>query len=240
MKRIALIALIAALPALAQRPQSNNTFASDQQTVPVVANVTGIGGKFITWLGILNPTSTAYAVTASLYDANGAKRDATINLAAGELKTYDNFLETVFGYSGGGAVTFRSPSSANRFIVSSEVRSGGYSTPVATIDFAGSGSRSYSAGISVDATWRTNIGCFNQSASANTITGTVFDKTGTLSIGTVTLPLAANAWGQTNVPFVVSDGFIRFEPNDAALCYAVVVTNQTNDGRYLPATEYQP
>lgn len=239
MKRIALIALIA-LPVFAQRPRTNNTFASDQQTVPVVANVTGIGGKFITWLSILNPTSTAYAVTASLYDANGTKRDAQINLAAGELKTYDNFLETVFGYSGGGAVTFRSPSSANRFIVSSEVRSGGYSTPVTTIDFPGSRSRSFSAAISVDATWRTNAGCFNQSASANTITATVFDKSGTQNLGTVTLSLPPNAWGQTNVPIVVSDGFIRFEPNDSALCYAVVVTNQTNDGRYLPATEYQP
>ena len=240
MKRMALIALIAALPAMAQRPTTNNTFASDQQTVPVVANVTGIGGKFITWLGILNPTSSAYSVTASLYDANGTKREAMINLAAGELKTYDNFLETVFQYTGGGAVTFRSPSSTNRFIVSSEVRSGGYSTPVATIDFAGSGSRSYSAGVSSDTTSRTNIGCFNQSSSANTVTATVFDKTGTLTIGTVMLPLAANAWGQTNVPFVVSDGFVRFEPNDSALCYAVVVNYLTNDGRYLPASEYQP
>ncbi|HVE71862.1 MAG TPA: hypothetical protein VNI54_10875 [Thermoanaerobaculia bacterium] len=241
MKRIVLIALIAALPAMAQRPRTNNTFASEQQTVPVVANVTGIGGKFVTWLGILNPTSTAYSVTASLYDANGTKRDAMINLAAGELKTYDNFLETVFaGYSGGGAVTFRAPSSANRFIVTSEVRSGGYSTPVATIDFPGSGSRSFSAGVSVDATSRTNIGCFNQSAAANTITATVYDKSGTQTLGTVTLPLVANAWGQTNVPVVVSDGFVRFAPQDAALCYAVVVTNQTNDGRYLPAAEYQP
>jgi hypothetical protein len=240
MKRMMLIALIA-LPLVAQRPKSDNSFASDQQTVPVMANVTGIGNaRFVSYVAILNPTSSAYAITTSLYDANGTKRDATINLAAGELKTYANFLQDVFQYSGGGAVTFRSPSSANRFIVSSEVRTGGYSTPVPSLEFAGSSSRAFSAGVSVDSTWRTNIGCFNQSASANTVTANVYDRSGTQLVGTVTLPLAANAWGQTAVPHVVSDGFVRFEPNEAAVCYAVVVSNTTNDGRFISATEYQP
>ena len=244
MKRIALIALIAliaALPLFAQRPRTHNTFASDQQTVPVMANVNGIGGAhFISYVALFNPTSSAYSVTVSLYDANGTKRDAMIGLAAGELKTYANFLADVFQYTGGGAVTFRSPSPANRFIVSSEVRTGGYSTPVPALDFAGSNSRSFSAGVSVDSTWRTNIGCFNQSSAANAVTATVFDKSGTQTIGTVTLNLAPNAWGQTAVPQIVSDGFVRFTPNEAAVCYAVVVSNTTNDGRFVPATEYQP
>lgn len=238
--RFTLIALIAALPAFAQRPKSDNTFASDQQTVPVVANVTGIGGRFISYVAIFNPTSSAYAVTASLYDANGTKREAMINLAAGELRTYTNFLADVFQYEGGGAVTFRSPSPANRFIVSSEVRSGGYSTTVPSLEFAGSNSRAFSAGVTVGSGSRTNVGCFNQSSAANTVVATVFDRTGTQSIGTVTLNLAPNAWGQTAVPHVVSDGFVRFEPGEAAVCYAVVVANTTNDGRYISATEYQP
>ena len=240
MKRI-LFALMITLPLFAQRPQTNNTFASDQQTVPVMANVTGIGGaRFTSYVALFNPTSSAYSVTVSLYDADGTKRDAMISLAAGELKTYTNFLQDVFQYTGGGAVTFRSPSSNNRFIVSSEVRTGGYSTPVPSLDFAGSNSRSFSAGVSVDSTWRTNIGCFNQSSVANTVTATVFDKSGTQTLGTVTLNLAPNAWGQTAVPQIVSDGFVRFTPGEAAVCYSVVVSNTTNDGRFIPATEYQP
>jgi hypothetical protein len=237
--RLTLIALIA-LPVLAQRPKTNDTFASDQQTVPVMANVTGIGGKFISYVALLNPTSSAYPVTASLYDANGTKREAVINLAAGELKTYANFLDTVFQYTGGGAVIFRSASPANRFIVNSEVRSGGYSTPVPALEFAGSNSRSYSAGVTVDTSSRTNIGCFNQSGVANTVVTRVFDSTGTQTIGSVTMTLPPNAWGQTAVPQIVSDGFVRFEPAEAAVCYAVVVAYTTNDGRFIPATEYQP
>jgi hypothetical protein len=241
MKRITLIALIATLPLFAQRPKSNNTFASDRQTVPVMANVTGIGGaKFTSYVALFNPTASAYAVSVSLYDAAGTKRDATINLAAGELKTYTNFLDDVFHYSGGGAVTFRSPAPPNRFIVNSEVRSGGYSTPVPSLEFAGSSSRAFSAGVTVDSTSRTNIGCFNESDVSNAITATVFDRSGTQAIGTVSMTLPANAWGQTAVPQIVSDGFVRFEPNEAAVCYAVVVANTTNDGRFISATEYQP
>ena len=44
-------------------------------------------------------------VTATLYDASGTKRTALIPLAAGELKTFTNFLDAVFsGFTGAGAV----------------------------------------------------------------------------------------------------------------------------------------
>lgn len=251
MKRLTVLALAMlaiAIPILAQpapRVRSQE-FASDFQTIPVMANVTGQGGaKFQSYLAMLNPTSSAFAVDATLYDAAGGTHNATIMLAAGELKTYANFLETVFQYSGGGAVTFRSPESTggthnNRFILNSEVRSGTYSTPVPALEFAGSSSRSFAAGVTVDSNSRTNIGCFNQSDAANTVTAKVLDKTGTQTIGTVTLNLAAKAWGQTSVSSVVSDGYVRFEPSDNAVCYAVVVSNATNDGRFVSATEYQP
>ena len=106
-------------------------FASDSQTIPVVANVPGQGGTFQSYLAIFNPTSSAYSVTATLFDVTGTKRTALIPLAAGELKTYTNFLDAVFnGFSGGGAVTFVSPDSTggtrnNRFILSTEVRTAG-------------------------------------------------------------------------------------------------------------------
>lgn len=246
---LALAAVVVATPAFSQSARVRPlNFASDFQTVPVMGNTRGVGGAtFQTLVALLNPTSSAFPVEVTLYDAAGGTHEATINLAAGELKTYPNFLEAVFGFSGGGAVTFRSPDTAggthnNRFIVNAEVWTAGnrYGTSIPAVEFPGSTSRSFAAGITVDANTRTNIGCFNQAGVANTVKATVYDKTGQLAVGTVNLSLPANAWGQTGVPSIVSDGYVQFEPSEAAVCYAVVVSNGTNDGRFIQATEYQP
>jgi hypothetical protein len=223
-------------------------FASDSQTIPVVANVPGQGGTFQSYLAIFNPTSSAYSVTATLFDVTGTKRTALIPLAAGELKTYTNFLDAVFnGFTGGGAVTFVSPDSTggtrnNRFILSTEVRTAGtrFSTSVPVLEFAGSSSRSFAPGITVDSNTRTNVGCFDQSGAANSVKATILDSTGKLTIGSVTLNLAANGWGQTAVSSVVSGGTVQFDPSGSAVCYAVVVDNSSNDGRFISAAEYQP
>lgn len=241
MKKLLLVFALIALPAFAQRARSQN-FASDFQTIPVMANVTGVNNvRFHSYVALLNPTSSAFSVEATLYDANGTTRTAQIQLAAGEQKTYVNFLETVFQYVGGGAVTFRSPNANNRFIVGSEVRTtpGSYSTMVPPLEFAGSNSRAFAEGISVDAGSRTNIGCFNQSGVANNIAVTVYDNNH-VAIGTTSLNLAAHAWGQTAITQVVPNGYIQFDPAEAAVCYAVVVSNANGDGRFINATEYLP
>jgi hypothetical protein len=252
-KLISLAALaltIVAMPVFAQNSKraGSLSFASDFQTIPVVANLTGIGGKFITYVSIYNPTASAYTIQASLFDATGVRRDAAISIAAGELKTYANFLDSVFaGFTGGGAVTLRSNDSAggqrnNRFIVDAEVRTQGghFGTSVPVLEFAGSGSRSFAAGITVDSNSRTNIGCFDESGFTNKVHATILDNTGTLTVGSTDLNLAANGWFQTAVSSIVSNGIVRFEPSDAAVCYAVVVDNTTQDGRVVSASEYQP
>jgi hypothetical protein len=252
MRRISLMVLTMAAvittSAFAQQHVRSLAFASDFQTVPVVTNVAGIGGAFQSYVAIFNPTSSAFSVTATLYDATGTKRTALIPLAAGELKTYNNFLDAVFnGFSGAGAVTFSSPDTSggtrnNRFIINTEVRTAGtrYSTPIPVLEFAGSGSRSFAPGITVDSNTRTNIGCFDQSGAANFVKVTILDNTGKQTIGTVTLNLAANGWGQTAVNSIVSNGNVQFDPTDSAVCYAVVVDNATNDGRFISAAEYKP
>src|SRR5437763_9022272 len=242
MKKLLTLTLLAlvALPLFAEtRRAGSQNFASDFQTLPVVANVAGVGGTFQRYVSIFNPTSSAYSVTATFYDANGATKTATINLAAGELKTYDNFLNDVFQTTGGGAVTFSTANSTggthnNRFIIDSEVRTSGaaYGTSIPPLEFAGSSSRSFAAGISVDSAHRTNAGCYNQSDSANTVTVTVLDKLGTQTIGTTQISLLPHGWGQVPVLSVVSGGTLRFDPTDSAVCYAVVVSNATNDGRF--------
>ena len=248
MKRlICLVAFaIIAIPTFAQstrRAPLNLSFASDFQTVPVMANLTGAGGAvFETYVALLNPTSTAFPVTVSLFDNAGVKHDAIIELGAGEQKTFDNFLDAVFHFTGGGAVTFRSADSSKRFVISTEVWTAGghYGTTIPALEFAGTDSRSYAPGVTVSASTRTNVGCFNQSGSANNVTAAVLDATGTLTLGTVTLDLAANAWTQTAVNTIVNGGYIRFDPSDAAVCYAVVVDNTTNDGRFIAAAEFEP
>ncbi|HEV7574394.1 MAG TPA: hypothetical protein VGQ21_23080 [Thermoanaerobaculia bacterium] len=253
MRRISLMVLtmgaVLTTSAFAQQQHVRSlAFASDFQTVPVVANVAGIGGAFQSYVAILNPTSSAFSVTATLYDTTGTKRTALVPLAAGELKTFNNFLDAVFnGFSGAGAVTFTSPDTSggtrnNRFIVNTEVRTAGtrYSTPIPVLEFAGSGSRSFAPGITVDSNTRTNIGCFDQSGAANSVKATILDNSGTQTIGTVTISLAANGWRQTAVSSIVSNGNVQFDPSDSAVCYAVVVDNATNDGRFISAAEYKP
>ena len=248
MKRlICLMALaIVAIPTFAQSARhtpSNLSFASDFQTVPVMANTVGAGGAvFETYVALLNPGPTAFPVTVSLFDSTGTKHDAIIELAAGELKTFDNFLDEVFDFSGGGAVTFRSADSSKRFVISADIWTdhGRYGTSIPALEFAGTDSPSFAPGVTVSTSTRTNVGCFNQSGTANTVTGTVLDPTGTQTIGTVTLNLAANAWSQTALNTVVNGGYIRFTPSDAAVCYAVVVDNITNDGRFISAAEFRP
>lgn len=244
MKRfITLIAVLAlATTVFADGRIRAQDFASDFQTVPVMGNTPGIGSTFQTFVAILNPTSIAFPVDVTLYEPSGATRTATISLAAGELKTYTNFLGTIFNnYVGGGAVTFRSSDPSRRFIVNVEVWTSGsrYGTSIPSLEFAGSNSRSFAAGITVDGTFRTNVGCFNQSNADNAIRATVFNKSGQ-SVGTVDLNLPANGWGQAPVNAAVTEGYIQFDPGEAAVCYAVVVTNATNDGRFVSATEYKP
>jgi len=227
--------------AQAQPARTHTNFASDFHTVPVMANLPGIGAVFQSYVAILNPTSTSFAVTATFYDASGTPTQATITLGAGEAKTYDNFIESVFNRTGGGAVTFRSPDPSNRFIVTSEVRTSGtrFSTTVPTLEFPGTNSPSFVAGVTVSSATRTNVGCFNQSDASNRITATVLDKTGAV-LGSVELNLPPHAWNQTAMLTSVTDGYIRFTPSEAAVCYAVVVENATGDGRYVSATEYKP
>ena len=72
----------------------------------------------------------------------------------------------------------------------------------------------HSPGITVDSNTRTNVGCFDQSGAPNMVKATILDNTGKQTIGSVTLNLAANGWGQTAVTSIVSGGYVQFDPTD--------------------------
>jgi hypothetical protein len=244
-----LSAAVVATPAFSQtRPEQSVSFASDSLTVPVMINASGFAGAtFATYAALMNPTSKAFPVTVTLFSA-GTKTQRTITLAAGELKQYQNFLDTVFAFSGLGTVRFQSGvevggSTDNLFILSAEIYTTAsgvrYGTSLPTLEFPGTDSRSFSVGITVDASNRANVGCFNESTVANTVNATVFDGTGA-QVTTLQLHLGPNALVQLAVNAAVSGGYVRFDPSAPASCYAVVANNTTNDARFIPAVEFTP
>jgi len=245
-----LSAAVIATPASSQtKPELGVSFASDSLTVPVMINANGAAGAtFATYAALMNPTSKAFPVTVTLYDNGGNKTQKTITLAAGELKSYANFLDTVFAYSGLGTVRFQSGvevggSSDNLFILSAEIYTASsgvrYGTSLPPLEFPGTDSRSFSVGVTVDASNRTNVGCFNEAKVANTVTATVFDGTGA-QLGTVQLQIGPNTLAQRALTTAVSGGYVRFDPSQPASCYAVVANNTTNDARFIPAVEFTP
>ena len=246
MKRVVpcLLILLMAFDVIAagsRRPKPSFSFASNFAIVPSMANVPGLfGAVWKTKVELFNPTPSDFSIQATLYDKTGQLQQKTINLSAGQLKTYQNFLSDVFGFSGAGAVKFDSGSDQNQFVLNAEVYTdtahGRYITPVPGLPYDASNSKSYSLGVSVDANNRTNIGALNDSSSANTITAELYDSSGSL-VTTLTLTLAPNAWNQIAVPNDVSGGFIEFTPTLPAFCYAVVVNNVSNDGDFIPAAE---
>jgi hypothetical protein len=248
---VGILALAVSTPALSQTKKSPlaTSFASDSLTVPVMVNAGGLAGAtFGTYVALFNPTSRDFDVFVTLYDAAGIAYHATIPVQAGQLYTYANFLDHVFHFSGAGTVKFQSGaavggSSDNLFILSAEVYTNAsgvrYGTSLPAFDFPGTDSRSFSAGITVDAHNRANVGCFNESGDANTVNATVFDGFGHQA-SSVQLHLGAHAWGQTGLPVDVSGGYVQFDPSAPADCYAVVVNNTTNDGRVIAAVEYTP
>jgi hypothetical protein len=224
-----------------RRPKQSFSFASNFAVVPSMANVPGLfGAVWKTKVDLFNPTASNYSIQATLYDKTGQLQQKTIDLSAGQLKTYQNFLSDVFGFGGAGAVKFDSGSDQNQFVLNAEVytdtANGRYITPVPGLVFDASNSVSYSLAVTVDSNNRTNIGAFNSSSSTNIVTAELYDSSGAL-VTTLTLTLAPDAWNQVAVPNNVSGGFIKFTPTLPAFCYAVVVNNTSNDGDFIQAVE---
>jgi hypothetical protein len=259
MKKTAIISVICLLFSLAIcfgaeliPLQTQAAGASPVITIPVMTNAPGaLGGLFKTKVTILNPTIFSFPVEVSLYGTNGFVDKTTINLVAGLVRNYDNFLAEVFRYTGAGTVNFDSLSlpggnSNLKFLVSAEVymdsEKGRFTTVVSTgapLDPVSPTANAYSIGIAVDGDNRTNLGCFNTSFSTNVISAEVYDSANRL-VTTIGFTLGGGSWTQVSLPNAVSGGYIRWRPTSGAFCYAVVVNNTSNDGTFIPAVSYTP
>jgi hypothetical protein len=245
---LALAAVALAAPALAKSPRPAG-FASDRQIVPVMVNAPGnFGAVWKTRVVLMNPTDHAITVHASFYEAGGTAHTMEIPLAAGELKSWDDFLTEMFSASGAGGVEFESGEevgggSDDLFILSTEIytaQAGGrYGSTLPSSDFDGSDAPSYAAGISVDGNTRTNVGCMNQSGTNNIVEVRTYDMAGMLlASGQMTIP--AHGWKQIAITATVTNGYVELDPMGPASCYASIVNNATNDGNFVPAIEYLP
>ena len=174
-------------------PKNQLASASAVITVPVMANTPGaFGGVFKTKVVLFNPTVLSYPIQVSLYSTGGLVNKKTINMSAGQIRNYENFLEEVFAFGGAGTVNFDSLSvaggSPNRvFFVSAEVYidgdKGRLETVVTTgipLDPISPAINAFSTGITVDSSTRTNLGCFNASFITNVIMGEVYDSSSRL------------------------------------------------------------
>src|SRR5207249_430584 len=156
----------------------------------VMANVPGLfGAVWKTKVALLNPTAFSYPIQVTLYDKTGKVKETNVNMSSGQVRNYDNFLSDLFSYGGAGTVKFDSQSipggsDSNQFVVNAEVYTdsskGRYSTSVASYIYPAADSEAYSPGISVSSSFRTNIGCFNDSSSLNEVQADLYDSSNNL------------------------------------------------------------
>jgi hypothetical protein len=206
-----------------------------------------IGAFFKTRVSIRNVAPLNYSIQATLYNQFGKAKEATIQITNGQQLNYENFLEELFQYQGAGTVELDAwfailgGSSDNEFLVTAEVYtdsfSGRYKTIVIPADSIGTTFPAFSAAIYVDASSRTNIGCFNAGFGTNQISTELRSPSGDL-INTYQINLSENSWNQIGIGDAVTGGYIRWRPASSAYCYAVVVDNTSNDGSFIPAQEY--
>ncbi|MFN8005997.1 MAG: hypothetical protein U0V70_02985 [Terriglobia bacterium] len=151
-------------------PKAPLSGASTQITVPTMANTPGaLGGIFKTKVVVFNPTAISFPIQVSLYGLTGLVDQKTVDMAAGQIRDYENFLEEVFDYTGAGAVNFDSLSLSGGnahlvFLVNSEVYidgpNGRFKTVVMNgipLDPVTPGVSAYSTGITSDSANQVNI-----------------------------------------------------------------------------------
>ena len=211
-----------------------------QAVIPAAANNPGrFGAHFKTRVVIFNPSERSYTITARLFGTYGSLLQNDIPITPGGYRFWDNFLEEVFDYSGGGAVWLTSPVEEDQFHLTAEVYTdspnGRFSTtvingivplPVAGIE------PDYNVSIFVNQRRRTNIGVWNWESAPSSIEAQVFDASGTM-IETIAFELNGEAWQQKTISTPVENGHVRWQINGQSQThyfYAVEVDNQSNDG----------
>lgn len=209
---------------------------SRRWVIPTTANVSGrFGGIFKTNLTLANLSEEDIEVTARLFGARGLVKEETISLEAVTYSSWNNFLDSLFGYRGAGAVEFTSekPFQVASVEVFIDTSSGRNTTvvlnqPTPPLLYTGS---AISLGVNVNDDKRTNIGVFNSSSQSQTVTARVHSgERGADPVQIIRFNLPARGYSQKSVSARVENGFIRWQIPQEAYLYVVSVDNSSNDG----------
>ncbi|MDE2963493.1 MAG: S8 family serine peptidase [Acidobacteriota bacterium] len=212
------------------------SLTSRQWVIPTTANVSGrFGGIFKTNLTLANLGQEDVEVTASLYGTRGLVQEETISLKAVTYRSWNNFLDSLFGYRGAGAVEFTAekPFQVASVEVFIDTSSGRNTTvvlnqPTPPLLYTGS---AVSLGVNVNDDKRTNIGVFNSSSRSQTVTATVHSgERGADPVQVIRFNLPAKGYSQKSISARVENGFIRWQIPQEAYLYVVSVDNSSNDG----------
>ena len=244
-RRLSLFCVVVSALALAQKaPGQPTDTTSSLFYLPVAVHTPGLFGSFFkTHVAFYNATSTRFPLQVTLYDSSGTPRHATFELGPNQSMAYADFVDEVFHFTGAGTVKFDTGNAANHIALSAEVYTNGpcgdYGTDVRAVSSTLSAAEAISPGVTNNGGQRTNVACFNGSTSANHVVVDVFDQENHL-VQSFPVDLPGNAWRQVALSAFVEGGYVRFHPSAPAYCYAVVVTNLTNDGRFIPGQVFNP
>src|SRR5262249_25359304 len=199
MKRSLILVLLfhAAIAAAQSRP-------SEFYFIPVVAHTEGAASSFFqSDLSIVNPQSdsievTAYVLLGGADNTNYLATGKPFTLAARASMFLPDVLRAQWGQSGLATLVLAATGGASadrRFVATS--RTYNNANPLGTFGLAvaptfvetPTGAEAMLAGLSNNATSRSNIGVLNDSAAPATVTIEIFDSTGT-SLGSFDVPLA--------------------------------------------------
>jgi hypothetical protein len=249
---VGVLTLVLALPVLVAEPSLADS-AGISYVLPSCANASGLFGAYYkTRLTLLNPNGGTLALLFYLLSPSGPLGPVSYTVPATSSVTFDNALQDLFSYTGGGGlVIYTDPSTPNRgdqFVVSAQVYvegpNGLYTTPIPAMtagdqvhtpfDTPG---ESVSVGVQVDAQNRANVACANDaSTSTSVVTATLHDNSG-VQVWQTTMTLGPGVWQQVPVPVNVERGSISWVATGSiTYCYAVNVNDTSNDGTLLPPT----
>ena len=209
---------------------------SRRWVIPTTANVSGrFGGIFKTNLTLANLSEEDIEVTAKLFGAQGLVQEKTISLEAVTYRSWNNFLGSLFGYRGAGAVEFTAerPFQVASVEVFIDTSSGRNTTvvlnqPTPPLLYTGS---AISLGVNVNDDKRTNIGVFNSSSQSQTVTARVHSgERGADPVQIIRFNLPAKGYAQKSVSARVENGFISWLIPQEAYLYVLSVDNSSNDG----------
>ena len=216
--------------------------------IPTAANNPGRQGAFYkTRVVMHNVTNHDFRVRAMLYSSKGIHARESIPMTAGSYRVWDNFLQEVFNFRGGGAVALIAESAGlqvedpdditDHFSVTAEVytdsENGRFTTTVVNglIPLIRGETIAVSAGVTVDQKQRVNLGVFNLDLEEPAaVRAEVHDQAGTV-IQTIDFEAGPGQWKQSSIRVPVDNGIVWWETmQGAAWLWTVAVDNLSNDG----------